>query len=115
MLPSVKRLEAAFPGKGKALRALLESEKAVRLNSAAIEHDRRCYHAPSLSALRMIALDDVAKTYGVEAFQDKRGRWIEYVNVGKLYTPTIVCFPDGRYRVACVGDVIERRCSLLDD
>ena len=111
MLPSVKRLEAAFPGKGKELRTLLERENTVRLNSAAIEYNRRCYNAPSLSALRMVALDDAAETHGVEAFQDKRGGWIDYLNVGDCYIDTIVRFPDGRYRVACVGDVIERHCS----
>lgn len=49
-------------------------------------------------------------TFGVEhvsAGQNKRSPAIDYLNTGDLYDLTLVRTND-RYRIACVGDMIER-------
>ena len=65
-LPSVKTLDRAFPGKGRKLRTLLELAAAVREHPAAVKLAAECYHPPGLHYMRMVALDAVAETYGVE-------------------------------------------------
>lgn len=109
-LPSIKSLEEAFPGKGKAMRRLLESADAVRAHPAAIERERECYHFPPLHDLRMHALNAEAETYGVEYIERYKGSSVsfEYLNTGDSYTTTLVRFVDGRYRVSSWGDIVER-------
>ena len=107
-MPSVKRLDSAFPGRGKALRTLLGSMTAVTDHPAAQALVASCWHYPSIAYQRMTALNATAETHGIESFCDKKGRVIEYLNVGDYYVETLVRFPGGRYRVACVGDIIER-------
>ena len=115
--PSIKTLERAFPGKGKALRLLLDSASAVRLHPAAIARDSTAYHPHTIATLRLEALNAVAETCGVEYCNradnpmDKVTVWrptFEYLNTGDMYTPTIIRFSDGRYIVADVGSIVER-------
>jgi hypothetical protein len=109
--PSIKTLERAFPGKGRALRALLDSEKAVRAHPAAIERERTAYHPHQLGTLRMEALSAVAGCYGVEHVQagdHVNSPGFDYLNTGDPYTPTIVRFYGGRYIVCDIGTLIER-------
>ena len=115
-IPSTKTLDRAFPGKGKALRRLLESAAAVREHPAALELVRTCYHPPGLSYQRMTALNHEAGTFGIECI------WhagegpdsctgtpaFEYLNTGDMYAATIVRASNGRYRVADIGSIIER-------
>ena len=115
-LPSIKSLETAFPGKGKALRRLLESNKAVREHPAAVELARQCYNPPGLAYMRMTALNTEAGTFGVEAVWYKgespndctSAPAFEYLNTGDTYAATIIRWSDGRYRVASWGDIVER-------
>jgi hypothetical protein len=111
MLPSIKTLDRAFPGKGKALRALLESAKLVREHPAAIERERTAYHPHALATLRMEALNSTAECYGVEYVPrgaNARSHGFEYLNTGETYAPTIVRFDNGRYAVSDIGSIIER-------
>lgn len=111
MLPSIETLERAFPGKGRALRRLLESAGAVREHPAAIELVRQCYHPPGLGYMRMVALNHAAGTHGIEAVWhagDTDAPAFEYLNTGETYAPTIIRWSDGRYRVASFGDIVER-------
>ena len=115
-LPSVKRLDLAFPGKGKILRRLLESAAAVREHPAAVALAAGCYNPPGLAYQRMTALDSEAETYGIECIwragtsaNDCTGHpAYEYLNTGDMYTATIVRAANGRYRVADIGSIIER-------
>lgn len=115
-LPSIKTLERAFPGKGKALRKLLESPAAVREHPAVIELQRQCYNPPGLAYMRMTALDAEAGTHGVEAVwnvgesaDDCTSRpAFEYLNTGDTYALTIIRMDTGRYIVASWGDLVER-------
>ena len=115
-LPSIKTLNRAFPGKGKALRRLLESAAAVREHPAAVARVAECYHPPGLSDLRLHALNAVAETYGVECVWRADGSRdtmtgrpaLEYLNTGDSYAPTICRLDTGRYIVADIGYLIEK-------
>ena len=115
-LPSIKTLDRAFPGKGKALRTLLTSSAAVRAHPAAQALEAQCYNPPGLAYLRMTALDAAAGTYGIEAVW-REGESasdctstpaFEYLNTGDTYAPTIVRRAGGRYQVASWGDIVEK-------
>lgn len=119
-IPSVKTLDRAFPGKGKALRRLLASAAAVREHPAAVKLAAGCYHPPGLAYQRMTALDHEAETYGIECIWragKPDGETVdglrncpayEYLNTGDMYTATIVRAANGRYRVTDIGSIIER-------
>lgn len=108
--PSAKALEKAFPGKGKALRLLLDSQAAVDNHPAVISWEKQCYHRPSPHERRMCALDAELETFGVEYTECGSGPnspAIEYLNAGDTYATTIL-FVNGRYRIGCWGDIVER-------
>ena len=108
MIPSVKTLRSVFGDNAKQARAILEmvrSQLEERPECSAIV--ARCFHPPKTYILRMTALDKLAGTYGVEAFQIRDGSWCEYLNAGDTYATTLLWFR-GRYRVGCWGDIAER-------
>jgi len=109
--PSEQTLERAFPTKGKVLRRLLTSRRAVEAHPAAIARVKECYHAPTLADMRMHALNAETECFGVEYVKGKgtrRSPSFEYLNAGDTYNTTIVRFTDGRYRVTTWGDIVER-------
>jgi hypothetical protein len=111
--PSVKTLENAFPTQGKRLRELITSEDAVYAHPAAIRWIRECYHLPSLSELRMHALNAELGFFGVEYVKGKGPGHrttpnFHYLNSGDSYNATIVRFAGGAYRVTTWGDIVER-------
>ena len=114
-LPSVKTLNAAFPGKGKELRAALEMTKADLMeHPAGAERCAECYHLPPCWDIRMHVLDAIAETCGVEyvaserdTFSDAKG--FDYLNTGDSYSLTIIRMCEtGNYRVASWGDIVEK-------
>ena len=108
--PSVKTLECAFPGKGKALRELLDSDDAVNANPAVIAWERECFNPPRMAEKRMVALDNVLETCGVEYIArgtNAKSPAITYCNAGDSYATTILRV-NGVYRVGCWGDIVER-------
>ena len=116
-LPSIRTLESAFPGHGRALRRLLEDERAVREHPAAVARRQECYHPPSLLDQRLHALNAEAETFGVEyiAHRDDGCRvgdqhGLEYLNTGDTYAPTIIFdHARGSWRVTSWGDIVEAR------
>jgi hypothetical protein len=114
MLPSIKTLESAFPGYGKQLRQALEMKRSqLAQHPAGAARIAECYHPPKTYDVRLHVLNAIAETCGVEyighrddTFTESYG--LEYLNVGDPYIPTIVRFADGRYRIACYGDIVER-------
>lgn len=110
-LPSIRTLEKAFPGKGKTLRALLESAHAVRLHPASIALARQCYNLPGLAQCRMEALNAELAGHGVEYVapgHNARSPGFEYVNMGDTYNVTIIRLDCGRYMVGDWGSIVER-------
>jgi len=91
--PSRKTLDAAFPGLGKQLRLLLDSDQAVKDNPAVIAWCKQCYHEPKMHEKRLCALDNVAGTYGVEYVRqghNQKSPSFHYLNTGDLYNTTLV-------------------------
>ena len=106
-LPSVKTLSRVFEDPKQA-RAILEMTRDQLLGLPAGDaRERECLHPPRTYDIRMHCLDAIDEGLcGVEAFQDKRGDWVDYLNTGDPYTTTL-CYRNGRYFVACWADLVE--------
>jgi hypothetical protein len=119
MLPSVKTLETAFPGHGKQLRQALEMKRSqLAQHPAGAARIAECYHSPETYDVRLHVLNAIAETCGVEYIAHREdcsaeALGLDYLNVGDPYIPTIVRFADGRYRVACYGDIVERHSCYV--
>jgi hypothetical protein len=110
--PSITAIESAFPGKGKAAKAIFRMRRSeLESLPAGDARVRECYHAPSTSDVRLHCLDALLETFGIEAFQTRNGTWVEYLNTGDTYAPTIVRM-NGHYRIASWGDIAESNGSL---
>lgn len=105
--PSVNRLEAAFPGKGKALRALLKGEvKTDSYESVRYLLDE-CHHRPSYAHRLMTALNEILEGYGVETLYKGPYLVAEYVNMGDTYNTTIIRnYDTGSILITCMGDYV---------
>lgn len=115
MLPSIKTLESAFPGRGKELRQALKMTRSqLAEHPAGKARMAECYHPLRTCDIRLHALDSIAGTHGVEyiAHEDDAshgvyGLW--YLNAGDSYSATIIYdHRVSRYRVASWGDIVER-------
>lgn len=110
--PSISAIESAFPGKGKEAKAIFAMRRSeLETLPAGEARVRECYHAPTTSDVRLHCLDALLETFGIEAFQTRNGEWVEYLNTGDTYAPTIVRM-NGHYRIASWGDIAERHGSL---
>lgn len=106
--PSIEAIEVEFPGKGKLAKAIFRMRRAeLETLPAGEARIRECYNPPTTSDVRLHCLDALLGTFGVEAFQTKNGTWVEYLNTGETYSPTIVRM-NGNYRIASWGDIAER-------
>lgn len=105
--PSVKTLEAAFPGFGRQLRAILDmNRKQLIATDAGDAFNRACFHPPQSYRLRMEALNAAGEFFGVEYAESTQGEYAEYLNAGDSYAPTIIRWR-GNYRVQSIGDFVE--------
>ena len=121
MLPSIRTLENAFPGKGKELRRVLEMRrKELAEHPAGAARIAACWHPPKTYDVRLHVLNAVAETFGVEyiahaddGYREGEQYGIDYINTGDTYTPTIVRFAaTGTYQVRSWGDIVERNPKL---
>lgn len=110
--PSRKTLEAAFPGKGKELRKLIEGvdvhptdyDSVTRLNG-------QCFNSPSYSHMLLTAINEIIEGHGIDHIRPKdedRHPSYEYINMGDTYNATILLRSDGRLIVASWGDIVEQ-------
>ena len=111
MTPSVKKLREIFGDNAAAAKQILQMTRAQLLQlPAGAARERECYHPPRTWDIRMECLNEIGGFYGVEGidatFRGKRV-WMEYLNAGDTYAPTLVRF-NGRYRVSSWGDIVER-------
>jgi hypothetical protein len=107
-IPSVRTLRAVFGDNAPRARAILEMTRAeLEATPAGAARVRECYTSPTTPDVRLHVLDDLAGTYGVEAFETRHDGWCDYLNAGDTYAPTLVRFR-GRYRVTTWGDIAER-------
>ncbi len=106
--PSTKVLREVFGDNATEAKRVLQMSRTQLLElPACIARDRECYNPPATYDLRMTALDKLANTCGVEAFQTRNGNWCEYLNSGDTYAATLLRYR-GHYRVGCWGDIAER-------
>lgn len=111
-LPSIKTLDAAFPGKGKEIRMLLEQKTKTTDYESVRDWEARCYHRPKYTERLMLALNEIIEGFGVEAIWGPESEiWPEaaYVNMGDCYNATLMYdYRDQRVRVTTVGYFVER-------
>ena len=67
-----------------------------------------CDNPPATSDVRLTCLNVAIGACGVESFETAGG-YVDYLNTGDTYSPTIVRYPSGTYAVTTWGDVAERR------
>ena len=109
--PSIAAIESEFPGKGKLAKAIFRMRRSeLETLPAGEARIRECYNPPSTSDVRLHCLNEVLETFGIEAFQTRNGTWVEYLNTGDTYAPTIVRI-NGHYRIASWGDIAESQGS----
>ncbi len=109
-VPSIKTLEAwtRCPVTARRLRYILKASRSTLVTlPGAADLDAASYGRQPTSRLRMEALDAVAGTYGVEGFRLHNGDWVEYLNAGDTYTPTILKWR-GNYHLRDWGTLVER-------
>lgn len=106
-MPSIKTLALAFPDNAREARAVLKMNRdQLESHPVGAARVKECYHVPMNWDLRLHILNSVGSFHGVELIEGTRGEWVEYLNAGDTYTPTIIYWR-GRYRVQSVGDFIE--------
>ena len=120
MLPSIKTLESAFPGRGKELRQALKMTRSqLAEHPVGAARIAECYHPPKTYDIRLHVLDSIAEACGVEyiahrddSFTEVYG--LEYLNTGDPYVSTIIYdHRVSRYRVASWGDIVERHSCYV--
>ena len=88
---SQKRLEAAFPGKGKELRELLIGDRKTTDYRSVREWVSKCYNRPRYQERLDVAVNEVLEGYGSEAiFAGGLCPVVTYVNMGDTYAVTLV-------------------------
>jgi hypothetical protein len=112
-MPTIKTLSAIPDADHACMRAILKMSRAQLLQIPVCEaRDRECYHPPKTWYLRMTALNEAARTHGVESCQveDTIGMhaddYAAYLNTGDSYVPTLIYWR-GAYRVQSLGDFVE--------
>lgn len=110
--PTVKSLAVVFGDNAKQARKVLEMDKAqltVAFDEAGL--NKGYHNTPSKKDMRMLLLDKLADTSGVEAVALGNGEIVDYLNSGDTYTPTLV-FWRGNYLVTDWGTLVERHGSM---
>ena len=111
-LPSIKTLQEVFRSNAKRAREILEMDRdQLRAEFAQTGLDRGFYHPPNKKEMRMLLLDKLAETHGVESLALGNGEIVDYLNSGDTYTPTLV-FWRGNYRVTDWGTLVECHGSM---
>lgn len=107
-MPSAARLENAFPGKGKELRALLKGETKTRSYESVQRLIRACYHPPEYSYRLMTALNEIIEGHGLECIRKGDKAVAEYVNLGDTYITTLLLkIETGTIILTSWGDFVE--------
>lgn len=106
--PSLTRLEAAFPGKGTEVRALLKGEKKTRDYASVKALVDACYNPPSYKYRLMTALNEILEGYGVETLSKNGVIVAEFINFGDCYDTTLLLKVDTcTVMITSWGDFVE--------
>ena len=115
--PSRKTLEAAFPGKGKELRNVIDGTVNPAKCDSVIELCMRAYRHPTYSHMLLTAINEIIEGHGIEQIIPKdEGRHpsYDYINMGDCYNETILLRSDGRLIVSSVGAIAEAHMEWYD-
>ena len=115
--PSRKTLEAAFPGKGKDLRNVIDATVNPAEYDSVIKLCMTSYRCPDYSVLLLTAINEIIEGHGIEQIIPKdedRHPSYEYINMGDTYNATILLRSDGRLIVASWGDIVEQHMDWYD-
>jgi hypothetical protein len=105
--PSIKTLSLITDKAKQAKELLLMSRAELEQTPVGFARLTECYHPPKTWDIRMTCLNSLLDGFGVDSFQLKNGSWVEYINLGDTYSPTIVRI-NGNYRVTSWGDIAEK-------
>ena len=105
--PSVKRLEACFPGQGERAKEILLMGR-VELEALS---SQTYYNPPKRWQLKMEILNRLGEFHGVETIALGDGSFVDYLNAGDPYVATLYRWR-GNYYVGCWGDLVERHGSM---
>ena len=108
--PTVKSLRQIHDADHALMREIGKSncrDKIMSLSTDAAQAVKSAHGRIPLRHLRMIALNQAARTHGVEYLETKRHGVIEYLNTGDTYAATLVRFPSGFYTIKSWGDIVE--------
>lgn len=113
--PSIKTLKPVFGDRAKEARELLTGEGATKRKTrdyaSVTQWEREAHGQISYHERLMVALDEIAGTYGVEALMARDARWpdYEYLNSGDTYNTTLLFNHRTKsFSVGCWGDIVER-------
>lgn len=110
MFPSEKRLEEAFPGKGRELRELMDKKRKTYDYKSVQEWCKGCYHEPKFHERLMCAINEILGGHGVEAMfrQGMTHPDMEYINMGDTYTTTLIFdYTSNTFKIQSMGDWVE--------
>jgi hypothetical protein len=116
MKPSIKTLEAAFPGHGKAIRMIIDGGITSNVRVMAVRYPKTadwvksCLNWPGQVEVNLRAISELIEAHGTEAIMGDNFRWpdLVYINMGDSYVTTLAFdHVRDRYLVTSVGDWIE--------
>lgn len=108
--PSRKTLEAAFPGKGKELRNVIDGTVNPAEYDSVMKINMACWCGHTYSRMLLTAINEIIGGHGIEQIIPKdedRHPWYYYINMGDSYNATILLRSDGRLIVGGWGDIVE--------
>ena len=100
---SLKKLKEIFGADAQQARHILEGVIDPHTFESVQRLVDQSYGEHSRWLLKMVALNELGEFAGVES-----GHTFSYLNAGDMYSATLIRFNDGRYRVMCLGDILEK-------
>jgi len=88
-----RKLETGKREFHRKIRAIKEGHINAADFPATFAWERSCYRGPAYNEVAMHALSELLECYGVESIdssETKNGEYIDYLNVGDPYIPTVV-------------------------
>lgn len=111
-VPSMKTLQFLHwldDSKRQEIRDLLHGDIDTFSYESVRKWTMQCYHVPDLLERLMYALDEILRTYGVEAIWHDGTLMAVYCNTGQSYDATMVYRYDKKYfSVDSWGDLVEK-------
>ena len=110
--PSIKTLSTVFSDPKTAKRILQMARAQLCELPAGRARVTKCFNPPETENIRLHCLNAIEPNlYGVEWCKTTGGEYVDYLNVGDVYTPTLIYFRS-TYRVESLGGFVERHSVI---